>query len=218
MNVALPGPVPYGNGRTMRSGILKRPIVGKIFLDVEGLRGDGCANTKIHGGPDKAVCVYCVDHYPFWEKELSKKLPPGAFGENLTVSLLQETRVHIGDIFRIGDVEVQCTQPRQPCATLNKVFGLKEMACRVQTTGYTGYYLRVLKPGWIEADMEIQLVKEDPGRISVAAANQIMHKDKRNVERIREILSIEPLSRSWRESIQKRLEKYLSEETTSRLQ
>ena len=206
INVALPGDVPYDNGHKMRSAINKKPVAGQIYLDDLGFLGDGSADKVHHGGQDKAVCVYCLDHFPYWEKELGTQLSCGAFGENLSVSGLTEKDVHIGDIFRIGDVEVQVTQPRQPCHKLNKAFRYQAMACKVQQTGFSGFYMRVLNPGWMEPGVPFELLRADPGKFSVDAANHLRHHDKENYEKMRDILAVEALSDSWRAAFRKRLE------------
>jgi len=212
INIGLPGEVLIDGKGSMKSGIMKKPVTHKVRLDTLGFEGDGVQEKSIHGGPDKAVCVYCFEHYSYWEEELSRKLSPGAFGENLTVSGLAEDTVHIGDVFRTGEAEVQITQPRQPCHKLNKVFGLKEMACKVQTTGYSGFYLRVLKPGWVGPGDEMVRLKS--GSFSVTAANQLMHgADRHDHQKIEEIVSLPYLSEAWRETFQKRL---LKEDTGKR--
>lgn len=217
INIAIPGKVTVAGNKKIFSGILKKPVQEKIFLDTLGFQGDGVADHRFHGGGDKAVCVYCVNHYPFWEKELKQELSFGAFGENLSVSALTETEVRIGDVFSIGEAEVQCTQPRQPCHKLNKVFGFQGMACRVQTTGFSGYYLRVLKPGWVETGDEIIRVQEDPKGISVEKANDLMHNNKKDWEGIDDILSVAALSDSWRTTFLKRLKTGAPEDTQLRL-
>ena len=206
INVALPSQVILSNGKPMRSGIIKKPVIGMIYMDEKGLLGDGSADKVHHGGPDKAVCVYSLDHYSFWENELGRKLSPGAFGENLSVSNLDERSTHIGDIYRIGEVEVQVAQPRQPCHKLNKVFRYQAMACKVQTTGYSGFYMRVLKPGWVEPGMMLELVHADSENFSVESAHHLLHNSKNEHEKIRHILAVDALSDSWRSKFRKRLE------------
>jgi len=205
INIGKPERFIVSGNRKMFSGIHKKPVEEKIFLDNLGFRGDGVADVGIHGGRDKAVCVYSMDHYSFWEKELNREMRPGAFGENLSVTEWTEKSVHIGDIFQIGGAQVQCTQPRQPCHKLNKVFDFQAMACRVQTTGFSGWYFRVTQPGWVENGVEIIRVKENPKRISVDSANHLMHKNKKDWQGIRALLSVTALSDSWRETFEKRL-------------
>lgn len=207
INIGKPENVVVSGNRKMFSGIHKKPFQGKIFLDNLGFRGDGVADPNHHGGRDKAVCVYCMDHFSYWEKELNRELHPGAFGENMSVTGWTEKTVHIGDVFQIGEAQVQCTQPRQPCHKLNKVFDFQAMACRVQSTGFSGWYFRVIQPGWVESGVEITRVQEDPNRISVDKANDLMHKNKKHWQGIREILAVEALSDSWRETFNKRLVK-----------
>lgn len=191
--------------KNFRSAIQKKPVTGKTYLDFLGFEGDQVADLRHHGGRDKAVCVYSEDHFPFWGKELSRSLSPGVFGENLTLKNVNEHEVRIGDIFKVGEAEVQCSQPRQPCHKLNKVFNYQKMACRVQTTGYSGFYMRVIKPGWLQSGDLFELLKPDPHRISVDDANRLMHEDKKNSSKLKKILSLEALSQEWRDIYEKRL-------------
>lgn len=206
INVGAPTEVTYDGSKTMFSGILKKPVEGRIYLDSLGFKGDGCADLRHHGGVDKAVCAYSMDHYPFWENELSKKLSPGAFGENLTLSGLDENTAHLGDVFRIGEAQVQISQPRQPCHKLNKIYDRPEMADRILNTGYTGFYLRVLKPGWVEPGAEPVILEYGDKRISIETANRLMYHDRYNFELIREVLSLKFLSESWRSFFSQRLQ------------
>lgn len=218
LNIGLPAEVIYDETQAMLSGIMKKTVAGKVFLDTLGFAGDGSADRVNHGGADKAVCVYCHDHYPYWEKELSRKLAPGAFGENLTIKGYAESEVCIGDIFRIGEATVQCTQPRQPCHKLNKVFGLPELAVHVQQSGYTGYYLRVLKPGQVQSGDTIEFLQKGAEEFSITAANQIMYgMDKWNFDKVKKIISLKFLSRSWTETFRRRLENREIESTEKRL-
>ncbi|MNI20852.1 6-N-hydroxylaminopurine resistance protein [compost metagenome] len=169
------------------------------------LDGDGQADLRFHGGEDKALCVYCEEHYAYWAKILGKELEFGAFGENLTVRGLLESDVCIGDIFKLGEVIVQVTQPRQPCYKLAKKHENSEMVERVQDTGYTGYYLRVLQEGFVPAKPLIERLEKHPAAVTVAYANQIKYHDKEQVDAIERILSVQELSEAWRASFQKRL-------------
>ena len=157
--------------------------------------------------PDKVLCVYPYEHYPFWGEVWSRDLQLGVFGENLTLEGLVETQIHIGDRFRIGDAEVECSQPRQPCYKLNKVFNSSEMAPKVQERGYTGYYLRVIQTGYIQAGDPLTRVETDPRRISVDECNQVMYRDRSNRERLMSILNHPLLSESWKNSLYNRADK-----------
>ncbi len=208
INVGLPRKIELENGKSMSSGIIKTPVCEKNYLDADGFQGDGCQETRIHGGRDKAVCGYFTAHYPFWESELSRKLGFGAFGENLSISVLDEKSIHIGDVYGLGSAKIQCTQPRQPCSKLNKIFGLKEMACKMQTKGYSGSYFRVIQPGWAEPGGKLELLEKGNENFSVETANQLMHGDKtKDWDMMRKIIQYPPLSNDWRMCFQKKLEK-----------
>ena len=152
-----------------------------------------------------AVCAYFVDHFPHWKKELDREIKPGAFGENLSLAGINETQMNIGDIFRLGEAEIEVSQPRQPCHKLNKVFDLQAMACKVQTTGYTGCYLRVKKTGWVKPDSVFEKIKEGLGKISIEMVNVLMFKEKKNLDLLRKVASLQALSIKLREKFQKRL-------------
>lgn len=188
------------------TGIFKRPAQGRIRLDKLNFAGDSQADLEHHGGPDKAVCVYCAEHYPYWQRELKLDLPPAAFGENLTVTGLTEDDVCIGDVYQIGEAVVQVSQPRQPCHKLAKKYDIPELPLLVQSTGYTGYYFRVLQEGTVAAGDDIRLVQKHSRQITVSYANRIMHHGKRNAEGIRQLLELPELSESWRKTLTKRLE------------
>ena len=113
LNVALPSVQRY-DGREVVTGGAKLPVRGAM-LRFENFEGDGQADKANHGGPDKAVCVYPFDHYAHWQEKLGRRLSPGAFSENLTVSGVPETEVCIGDVFGAGGAVVQVSQPRMPC-------------------------------------------------------------------------------------------------------
>ncbi|BAU29248.1 MOSC domain-containing protein YiiM [Aneurinibacillus soli] len=207
VNIGLP--VSYDTGGVRwKSAIAKQPVNGERMLGPEGLEGDGQADLKHHGGPDKAICVYPFEHYPYWEERLGRVLPVAAFGENLTVNGLVETDVCIGDTFALGETIVQVSQPRQPCHKLAKRYGVPDMALWVQETGRTGFYFRVIQTGSIQADpgLVLRRLSADPAGISVTCANQLMHYNKEDRDGIRRLLDVEALSASWRATFERRLE------------
>lgn len=193
-------------GRDWESGIFKQAVVGSLFLSRFNFEGDGQADLENHGGPDKAVCVYCAEHYPYWEKELGRTLDHSAFGENLTVQGLTEDKVCIGDTFRIGEAVVQISQPRQPCHKLAKKYDVAGLPAMVQQTGYTGYYFRVLEEGSLQSGDPIILLERSKLGVSVSSANRVMHGDKQNKEGLRRLLDVPELSESWRSTFQKRMD------------
>jgi MOSC domain-containing protein YiiM len=205
INIGTPREVTYAEGHKIKTSLKRDPVKEKVFLDLMGFEGDQVTDPVNHGGRDKAVCGYPASHYSTWEEELSRDMPPASFGENLTIEGLTEDQIHIGDIFRIGDAEVQCTQPRQPCHKLIKIFGYPKLASRIQTLGYCGYYFRVLKQGWLQTGMTIERIHLDKEKISVKAAHYLMYRDKTKYEAIEELMAHPALSESWKETFSKRL-------------
>ena len=144
--------------RLMTSAIWKEPITGPVWLDTLGLQGDDQADRKHHGGLWRAVLMYSSDHYPRWREDWGREdLGPGAFGENLTVRGLSEDTVCLGDRFEIGETLIEVTSPRAPCHTLAQRHGVRDLAVVIRKNHRHGWYLRVLRPGWIEAGQEVRL-------------------------------------------------------------
>jgi MOSC domain-containing protein YiiM len=168
VNVGLPRDVTFGR-RRMRTAILKDPAAGAIPLRRLGFEGDGQADPRYHGGPDKAVYLYPLEHYAYWADVLSRKdLAPGAFGENLTTEGLLESAVRIGDVFEIGSARVRVTQPRTPCAKLGARFGSMTFVRTFAAAGRSGFYLSVVEEGMVEAGDAIVLVSTERDRPTVA--------------------------------------------------
>lgn len=199
INVSLPEEVTH-EGKMIYSGINKSPVHGNIYLAKLNLSGDGQADLRVHGGPDKAICVYSYEHFSFWETVLHAKLNPGAFGENLTIKGFTEDDFFIGDIFELGEAIVQVTQPRQPCFKLAQKLNNPNLPIMVQYTGYTGFYFRVLKEGNVNVDHSLKLVERKTDSVSISFANKIKYKQKTNVEGINKLLSIPELSQDWRKA------------------
>lgn len=193
------------NQKGISTGIFKRAVEEPLFLSWLNLEGDGQGDLVHHGGREKAVCVYPYEYYPFWEKELQMNLEYGAFGENITTKGLLEEDVCIGDIFRLGETIVEVTQPRQPCYKLSIRYGAPDMPLKVQETGFTGFYFRVLKEGVVSKSGGLTKLHSHPKAITVSYANQIMHRDKQNWEAMTQILEVEELSANWRKTFLKRL-------------
>jgi MOSC domain-containing protein YiiM len=149
---------PQDGERAWISGIFKTPVRGPIWLHTLNLEGDAQADLRVHGGPFKAVLAYSADHYPFWKERLpGVDFEYGAFGENFTVSGLTEDTVCADDIFRIGQAELCVTQPRQPCWKLARKL-TRDIGPLVIGTGYSGWYLSVLREGYVQAGDAITLL------------------------------------------------------------
>jgi MOSC domain-containing protein YiiM len=204
-SVGVPKSITY-DGKELLTGIRKKPSK-KAFLSKTAFEGDGVANTKYHGGPDRAVCVYPNEHYDMWEKEFNVSLSRPAFGENITVSNMTEENVYIGDIYQLGETVIQITQGRVPCQTISKSNQVSVFLDRIIETGYTGYFCRVLQEGVVTEDSEISLLERHPLGITVFYANQIFFHDQVNREGIEKILAVNELAPVWKGLLQKRLHK-----------
>ncbi|TVX91995.1 MOSC domain-containing protein [Paenibacillus agilis] len=206
LQVGLPSESLTHNGKPVLSGMMKFPVDHTIALRTLGFEGDGQADLRYHGGPEKAVCVYPIEHYTYWQQQWDFDLPISAFGENVTTRGLIEDDVHIGDIYRIGTARVQVTQPRQPCFKLAARYNMANIPIWMQETGYTGYYWRVLEEGIVSPDDQIELIHMDEQRLSIRFANEVMHQKLHGEEGIRALLSNKGLSTNWRATFTKRLE------------
>jgi MOSC domain-containing protein YiiM len=193
------------------TGFFKTGIEGRVFADKTNLTGDGQADLKNHGGVDKAVLAYSADHYSKWRQELGKPdLPHGAFGENLTIAGLSEASVCIGDIFRVGTVTFEVSQPRQPCWKLARRWRTHELTGLVVRNGRSGWYLRVLEPGWIEAGMPVALMERPNPDWSIARTNEILHHRKTDLRLTLELANVPRLANSWVEELHERAERLRS--------
>lgn len=190
--------------REWTTGFFKQPVDGELAVHALGIVGDGQADLLHHGGPDKAINSYPVEHHAPWLEELGIALGPGGFGENLSTRGLCEDEVCIGDIFQAGDLQLQITQPRQPCWKLSRRWRIKDLAARMERNGRTGWYFRVLNEGTIAAGNLLELVERIAPEWTIARANEVMHRCKKDASLTKELAACPGLSRSWQESLQRR--------------
>jgi MOSC domain-containing protein YiiM len=188
------------------TGILKEPVEGRVALQTLNLEGDRQADLAAHGGPDKAVYAYPIEHYEYWWAELGNgDLPWGAFGENFTVNGLDEETVHIGDRFRIGSAEVTVTQPRLPCYKLGIKFGRDDMVKKFLASGRTGFYFAVAREGEVAAGDPITLLQRDPAAVTVASITHLYTTGKQERDGLRRAVALAALPENWRRYFQERL-------------
>lgn len=207
VSVALPRPVAHGRG-TVSTGIFKHPVNGPVSVHAEQLDGDGQADRVHHGGPDKAVYAYGLEHYAWWEQTLGcAPLPHGQFGENLTVAGLDESALCVGDQLAIGSARFVITQPRVPCFKLGLRFGDPSMPQRFARSLRSGVYLRVLAPGELAAGDAIEVVAPAKCRISIRAlfAAYITPNERDAQDVLTAALTVPGLSAEWHAQISERL-------------
>lgn len=203
------------------SGIDKHPVSAPLWLGAEGLRGDEQADRRFHGGPEKALHHYARDHYPGWLAELGERAvlaAPGAFGENISTLGLTEADVCVGDVFRAGTALIQVSQARQPCWKLDHRFGQRGVAARVQASGRTGWYYRVLQEGWLCAGDTLALCERPHPQWSLARVQDVLNRRVLDADVLHALAALPELSPNWRALFEKRAEAGQVEDWTRRLE
>ena len=197
ISVGRPRAVPF-RGRDVRPSIFKTPVEGPVRIVRHNVEGDRQSDRRVHGGEFKAVYAYSADHYDFWQEALEKELPPASFGENLTISDFDEAGVSIGDVFRIGDAELEAAAPRLPCYKLGVRFGDPLVVKKFAEAGRWGIYFRVAKEGSATAGDEMKRVYTHPAGVRVSDIARVYmtdHDDRATIERL---VRHERLDPSWR--------------------
>ncbi len=193
------------HGQPWTTATFKEPVSGTVALSWEGLKGDGQADLVNHGGADKAVLVYSDDHAERWRRELFPEgLPSGAFGENFSVQGFTEASACLGDVFQVGSARVQVSQPRQPCWKQARRYAMNDLVVRIVRTGRTGWYLRVLTEGLVEAGGVMTLIERPHPEWTIQRANQVLHVAKTNRALSLELAACPALAQSWMTSLRKR--------------
>lgn len=208
VNVGQPREVKWKN-KVVTTAIFKEPVEGRVAVNTLNIEGDGQADLEAHGGPSKAVYAYPSEHYAIWRGELGDmELPWGIFGENLTTEGLLEDAVRIGDRFCIGTTTLQVTEPRVPCYKLAVRFDRPDIVRLLHQTGRTGFYLRVLEEGIVEAGDDIETLGRDPGEVTVKNITQLHSgSETANAELMRQAISIAALGEGWRGYFEHKLKK-----------
>jgi MOSC domain-containing protein YiiM len=211
--------VPYTRAGS-RSAIHKRPLRGRVAIGESGIDGDEQGDTRVHGGADKAIHHYAFDHYAAWREELGP-LPllraAGAFGENISARGFDETSVCLGDRFRLGTALLEVSQGRQPCWKLNDRFGIPDMALRVQDSGRSGWYYRVLQTGHATAGDALALVERAHPDWPLQRLAMLLYRRVLEEEALEAALTL-PLVPSWRRLIERRLDSRRIEDWTRRIE
>jgi MOSC domain-containing protein YiiM/ferredoxin-NADP reductase len=207
LNVGEPRLVTY-RGMSFRTGIFKEPVDQPLTLKKLNFTGDGQADLSAHGGIDKAVYCYPIEHYDFWCREIGRvSLPMGQFGENVTTAGLLESELRIGDILRMGTAVVQVSEPRIPCYKLvMRMDAGSDFSVRFLAANRTGFYCRVLEEGVVERSDAITLMSRDmasPTVREVIAATQFAD---RNPVALRRVVRARDISAKWRSRVRRMID------------
>lgn len=193
----------------------KAPVEGTVKVRFDNLRGDRQADRRLHGGPDKAICVYASEHYVLWADELAEpSCGPGWFGENFTVVGQTESTVCIGDIYRVGSALVEVAQPRGPCWKLAKRWNRPDLPKLSVRTGRTGWYLRVLEEGSVAMQDSLVLCERPHAQWTIEAVNRLTYARPTlmTAAQLRDLGTCDALSRGWRERVLEAVDRLLVQE------
>jgi ferredoxin-NADP reductase/MOSC domain-containing protein YiiM len=202
VNVGLPRDIKW-KGRTVHTGIWKNPVHGRRRVRRLNLDGDGQGDLGGHGGEQRAVFVYQIDSYRYWQEQLKRTdFVHGQFGENFTIEGLPDHVVCVGDRFQIGSAVFEVTQPRVTCYRVGIRMNEPRMPALLTSSGRPGFYFRVLQEGEVGAGDEIVKVGEGKDRMTVAEINALLYSSDHARERLERALRIEALSPGWRGSFE----------------
>ncbi|QJX45534.1 MOSC domain-containing protein [Hymenobacter taeanensis] len=201
LNIGLPQEYSW-KGKPVRTSIFKQPTTEPVYVHTEHLAGDGQADLRVHGGPNKAVYSYPQEHYAFWQNHLGgEELAAGAFGENLTTTGLLEDQVRVGDCYQIGTAVLMAVQPRQPCFKLGLRFQNDQMIRDFEQAGRSGIYFQVQKEGTVQAGDTITLVQQSPYAVTIQDLTDSLSPGPKNARKLEAMLEAPHLTPSWRERL-----------------
>ena len=215
VNVGLPRDVTW-NGKTVRTSVWKSPVDGRRMVRKLNIDGDAQADLAGHGGEQRAVFVYQMDSYHYWERLLGRNdFTFGQFGENFTVEGLPDNEVCIGDRYRIGGAEFEVTQPRVTCYRVGIRMNEPRMPALLVAHHRPGFYFRVLQEGEVGAGDDIVKIADGPERISVADIDALLYLPGHSREQLQRALRIPALSKGWQGSFQAMLQQDSSSKTAA---
>jgi len=202
VNTGMPKDVPW-QGKTVHTGVWKYPVDGPRMARRLNIDGDGQGDLNGHGGEQRAVLVYQIGSYRYWQRHLGRDdFGYGQFGENLTVDGLPDDEVCIGDRYRIGGAEFEVTQPRVTCYRVGLRMGEPRLPALLVSHHRPGFYMRVITEGPIQAGDQIVKTRTGPHALSVAATDALLYLPGRDTAKLRDAVQIPALSPGWQQSFQ----------------
>lgn len=192
-------------GTSVSTSIFKNPVEHPVEVKKLNLQGDRQADLSVHGGANKAIYAYPLEHYERWRQELPDAgLTWGAFGENLTTEGLLEEALNIGDRLRIGTALLMVTQPRVPCYKITIRFSRDDMIRRFIASNTSGFYFAVVEEGQLVAGDSIEIVQRDPAAVSIADINHLYYGKIHGGELLHRAINLEALPARWRDHLRRR--------------
>lgn len=190
-------PLPPDNQPT---GIFKQEVLMPVWVGREGLAGDAQADRRVHGGPEKALHQYAIANYARLATafpDAARLLIPGSIGENLSAPEWDETKVAIGDVFRLGDSTIQVSQPRSPCWKIDNRFSIEGMAQFIAEQRITGWYFRVLEEGAVEPGSEFERIQRNGCPVSIAELLSLWAEHRPDPDLLVEVSRTQGLTDTW---------------------
>jgi MOSC domain-containing protein YiiM len=177
------------NAKSGKSGIFKQPVTTPVDITRLGLVGDEIIDTENHGGLDQAVYVFGTPDYGWWAKELGREMPPGIFGENLTITELESQHYQIGDRLRVGEVLLEVTSPRIPCVTLAARMGDPKFVKRFAKAERYGLYCRVIEPGTVQVGDSVSVIRYRGETITALEMFRLFYNQQYTIEVVQKALA-----------------------------
>jgi MOSC domain-containing protein YiiM len=196
VNAGRAEPIP-ARDRMITTAIRKQPQPGRVPVDAEGLVPDEQADRRVHGGTEQALYAYASEDYAWWTEQLQRELPPGMFGENLTTEGIDVSGARIGERWRIGEIVVEASGPRTPCATFAARMGEPGWPRRFTAANRPGAYFRVLELGTVSAGDAISVLERPEHDVTVADVARIYMRDRHEAERLCDLPALMPDIAAW---------------------
>lgn len=189
------------SGSVGKTGIDKRPKLGRVAIENDGVEGDSVLDTKNHGGEDQAVYAYAREDADWWEKEIGIEIANGRFGENLTTSGVDVTNAIIGEIWKIGTTTLQVTMPRIPCKVFQGFWQRPNLIKEFTQAMRPGAYLRILEEGYVEENIPIEIFDIPTHGITIRDLFAAKSGERSKINLINEIPGLAPKFKDWSEKI-----------------
>lgn len=183
----------------METGMDKYPVEKSLYLSLEGLEGDQCADQSNHGGLERALHQYPLEHYAYWHKKYGEDIEwkaPG-MGENLSSAGMTEDTVCLGDRYQWGEAVIEVSQPRSPCYKLNKRWGIDNLSVDMQEISRCGWLYRVIQPEMVSVDQPLELIERISNAKTLREVCVAFYGDPHNNDKLLQLRQQSTLSDSW---------------------
>ena len=220
VGVQLATPVTYveEDQSTWTTSLVKKPVCHCVYLRMSHLAGNDQADKKHHGGPDKTLYAFPLDHIIYWREKFNRpELPFGGFGENLTLTSVTEKDVCIGDRYQLGETVVEVSQPRLPCWKIGRVWGIHDLGKRMEEAGHSGWYFRTISEGCFSLADDLVLIERVQPDWTIEEVFHIITHPLENKERTMQFLEVPQAAESMKLQLKEVLDSGVYPDQTPRL-